>query len=397
MKTDNRAALRAGRNFLVAENCDLDELKALVNRETVLAEYPFAAGTEKNILLYDCDAIRRKADDFQSRREIMAEWSEAFATGPGVIVLKRAEADLAVIDRASEIFFAMIAQQNASGSGGGDHFAKPGANDRLWNALEKHCLKDPENFARYYGNDMLAMASEAWLGPCYQMTAQVNCVNPGGASQSPHRDYHLGFLDAGTISHFPRHVHALSPVLTLQGAIAHVDAPLDTGPTLFLPYSQTYEAGYLATGLPAFKDYFAANHVQLPLEKGDMVFFNPALFHAAGSNNSSDVKRLVNLFQVSSAFGRAMETVDRLEISKALYPVLLEARRNGFLSARQIENAIASSAEGYSFPTNLDRDPPLGGLAPKTQAALVRESLAAEIAPAQFGHLLDSQAAKKLS
>lgn len=395
MKTDNTAARRASRLYLQAADCDLDDLRALTGQQTVLSDYPHAASVEKNILLYDCDAIRRVAQDPQSRREIMAEWCEAFATGPGVIVLKRAEADLAAIDRASEIFFAMIAQQNAGGTGGGDHFAKPGANDRIWNSLEKHCLEDPENFVRYYGNDMLAMASQAWLGPCYQMTAQVNCVNPGGASQSPHRDYHLGFLAAGEISSYPRHVHALSPVLTLQGAIAHVDAPLETGPTLFLPFSQAYAAGYLATGLQAFKDHFVQNHVQLPLEKGDMVFFNPALFHAAGANRSKDVKRLVNLFQVSSAFGRAMETVDRLAMSKALYPALLAASRDGSLSPRQSENAIAASAEGYSFPTSLDRDPPLGGLAPKTQAALVRDALAAGTAPAGLNGLLDAQAARK--
>ena len=31
-----------------------------------------------------------------------------------------------------------------------------------------------------------------------------------------------------------------------------------------------------------------------PLNKGDMVFFNPALFHAAGSNVSADVRRLLD-------------------------------------------------------------------------------------------------------
>jgi len=42
-----------------------------------------------------------------------------------------------VVDRTTTAFEAMIAIQRASGATSGDHFAKPGANDRVWNALEK--------------------------------------------------------------------------------------------------------------------------------------------------------------------------------------------------------------------------------------------------------------------
>jgi len=42
---------------------------------------------------------------------------------------------------------------------------------------------------------------------------------------------------------------------------------------------------------------------------------------------------------------------------------------------REIDNVIAASAEGYAFPTNLDRDQPIGGLAPPTQADLVTKAL----------------------
>jgi ectoine hydroxylase-related dioxygenase (phytanoyl-CoA dioxygenase family) len=195
------------------------------------------------------------------------------------------------------------------------------------------------------------------------------------------------------MAHYPRHVHALSPVLTLQGAIAHGDAPLAAGPTLFLPYSQRYEPGYLAAGLPEFVEYFAARHVQLPLETGDMVFFNPALIHAAGANVTRDVRRLVNLFQVSSAFGRAMESIDRVAMCRALYPVL----RRSTMTASGIGNAIAACADGYSFPTDLDRDPPLGGLAPKTQAALMREALAGDWDDERFFAALERQAAARLT
>ncbi len=95
-----------------------------------------------------------------------------------------------------------------------------------------------------------------------------------------------------------------------------------------------------------------------PLQTGDAAFFNPALFHAAGHNRSSNVRRIANLLQISSAYGRAMETVDRVGMVKALYPTLLAATA---MSASERANVIAASAEGYAFPTNLDRDPPIGG------------------------------------
>ena len=60
-------------------------------------------------------------------------------------------------------------------------------------------------------------------------------------------------------------------------------------------------------------------------------------------------------------------------------------------------NAIASTAEGYSFPTNLDRDPPIGGMAPETQQALFHRALDAGWTPDAFNKALGEQAAKKLT
>ncbi|MGH6805939.1 MAG: phytanoyl-CoA dioxygenase family protein [Ensifer adhaerens] len=397
MKTDNNMRQRFDRVWLSEDACDIEAFRAEVECQTNLADYPHALACEKNVLIYDSASLVSACATSEGRRAALAEICEALATGPGVAVFKRAYADTAVIDAASGIFDAIIEEQHRTNSGGGDHFAKPGANDRIWNSLEKHCLKSPENFAAYYANAIIALVSEAWLGPNYQMTAQVNRVNPGGASQSAHRDYHLGFQTSDIIEQYPAHVHRLSPVLTLQGAVAHCDMPLESGPTLFLPYSQTYVPGYLALKRPEFRAYFDEHHVQLPLEKGDVVFFNPALFHAAGSNRSVDIKRVANLLQVSSAFGRAMETVDRVKMSAALYPALAALSASGALSAGEAANAIASCAEGYSFPTNLDRDPPLGGLAPKTQAQLMHEALAGKWSEADFRNALDEQAQRKLS
>jgi len=395
MKTDNQQKLRADRVWLSEDSCDLEDFRRLSEKTTVLADYPTASAVEKNVLIYDSRKVTAAAATPEGRRAVLAEICEAFGDGPGVAVFKHAYEHTAIIDRASVVFDQIIEEQHRTSTGGGDHFAKPGANDRIWNSLEKHCLADPANFAEYYGNAIVALASQAWLGPSYQMTAQVNRVNPGGAAQSAHRDYHLGFQSSAVIEQFPVHVHRLSPVLTLQGAVAHCDMPLESGPTLFLPHSQTYVPGYLALKRQEFRDYFEANHIQLPLEKGDVVFFNPALFHAAGTNRSADIKRVANLLQVSSAFGRAMETVNREKMSATLFPALKTLQNR--LSPDEIANAVAACAEGYSFPTNLDRDPPLGGLAPKTQAQLMHDALKEGWSDEAFAAALAEQAQKKLS
>jgi ectoine hydroxylase-related dioxygenase (phytanoyl-CoA dioxygenase family) len=397
MKDDNARRLRANRVWLTADSCDLDAFRQIVERSVNRADYPFASDVVSNVLIYDGLETRAAGASPESRKELMAEWVEALTDGPGIIVIRGAFADLTTIDKANPHFWAIIDEERLSNVGGGDHFAKPGANDRIWNALEKLCLRDPEVFAAYYGNAVIALASEAWLGPSYQITSQLNVVNPGGAAQIAHRDYHLGFQSAETIERFPVHVQRLSPVLTLQGAIAHCDMPLETGPTLYLPFSQSYLPGYMATARPEFRDYFDKHHVQLALAKGDAVFFNPALFHAAGTNRSKDVRRIANLLQVSSAFGRAMESVDRLKMSLKLYPALKELLADNAIRADEANNAIAASAEGYSFPTNLDRDPPKGGMAPETQQDLMRQALKENWPPEVFVDEAQAQAWRKLT
>ena len=397
MKDDNLRRLRANRVFLTEEGCDLDAFRAIVERETRRGDYPFAGDVVSNVLVYEGDDVRAAARSPETRRELMAEWLEAMTDGPGVIAIRMAFADPAPIEAANGRFWAMIEEQNKTGAARGDHFAKPGANDRVWNALEKLCLADPATFAAYYGNEVIALASEAWLGPHYQVTSQLNVVNPGGEAQVPHRDYHMGFQTAREIQRFPVHAHCLSPMLTLQGAVVHCDMPLESGPTLYLPYSQAYLPGYIASLRDDFRLYFAEHRVQLPLKMGDAVFFNPALLHAAGSNRSKDIKRIANLLQVSSAFGRAMESVDRLKMSLALYPTLQKLLADMAIAPAAADRAIAACAEGYAFPTNLDRDPAIGGLAPQSQAALMRQALTADWTPEAFAKAAEGQAWRKLT
>ena len=381
----------AARARLTPADVRLDDFVALVEQTTDLAAYPHADRVEQGVLVYDSERLRAASATDAGRDDVSAELVGALTGGPGVVVFEGAFPDLAVVDRVTAVFDEIIATEEAAGGEHGDHFAAPGANSRVWNALEKLAVRAPEAFVDYYANDVLALASRAWLGPGYQVTSQVNVVRPGGRAQEPHRDYHLGFLEDDVIAEYPTHVHALSPVLTLQGAVAHSDMPLESGPTLYLPFSHQYLPGYLAWRREDFRHYFAEHHVQLPLRKGDAGFFNPALFHGAGSNVSSDIQRMANLLQVSSGFGRAMEQVDRARVVNAVYPALRASR----LGPDLVSNAVAASAEGYPFPTNLDLDQPVDGLTPISQAALVHRALVEGWEPAALTAAIADYAARR--
>jgi ectoine hydroxylase-related dioxygenase (phytanoyl-CoA dioxygenase family) len=361
----------------------LAELKSLVEVKTQLSDYKFASAVEQNALVYDCEKLAPVIASRDGRREVMAELGRALLSGPGILAFKKMYTDTSIIDRVSKTFWQIIDEQHARGEAKGDHYAKPGSNDRVWNVQEKLALRDPEAFVDYYRNDFLALIATAWLGPGYQVTTQVNVVNPGGDAQQPHRDYHLGFMTDEQAIDFPVHVHGVSPLITLQGAVAHTDMPRETGPTMYLPHSQKMVSGYVAWRNEAVKKYFAENYSQLPLQKGDGAFFNPALLHAAGTNQTKDVKRMANLTQIGSAFGRTLESVDREQMSNAIYPVL-RARKAAGWSDHELKTVIAACAEGYAFPTNLDRDPPLRGLAPQSQADFVWQALASDQTPEQL-------------
>lgn len=377
------------------EDCNIDDFTAIVSATTSLEDYPYADAVEQNVLIYG-PRLHSHLDSPSDRAAVQAELARALTEGPGIVVFKGAFPDTSVVDRATDAFNRLIDAQKAAGVSGGDHFAKPGANDRVWGALDKLALAEPGVFAEYYGSDVLALVCEAWLGPHYQVTSQVNVVNPGGVAQRAHRDYHLGFMSADLASAYPAHAHLLTPALTLQGAVAHCDMPLESGPTLYLPHSHKYGPGYVAFHREDFTEYFQGHYAQLPLEKGDAAFFNPALFHGAGNNVSAGIKRMANLLQVSSAFGRAMETVDRTSMCKALYPVLLELKEAG-TPAPTLRNIIAASAEGYAFPTNLDRDQPIGGLAPRSQADVVAEHLGRNATPTELNDALDAHGTRRMT
>jgi ectoine hydroxylase-related dioxygenase (phytanoyl-CoA dioxygenase family) len=378
-----------------SRECNLEDFKKTVDQKLDIGSVPNAAEINKNIPIYNIEDLQNALQSDELKLELMAEWAWILRESSGAIVLRNAYKDTTVIDEATKLYEDIIADEKLKSGGGADHFAAAGANDRIWNSLQKLCESSPDVFLRYFANEAIQAACEAWLGPNYQMTAQVNLVHPGGDAQQAHRDYHLGFQTAEVSSLYPSHVHELSPALTLQGAIAHCDMPIESGPTKLLPFSQAYLPGYAAWRREDFREVFERQYVQLPLSKGDALFFSPAIFHAAGSNVSSNIHRMANLLQVSSAFGRAMETIDRAKMCALTYQTAVTRFNDKTLSISEIKAAVAATAEGYSFPTNLDNDPPKGGLAPETQQALFVRALESGMDKIEFEKQLKLMENKK--
>ncbi|EAW13843.1 phytanoyl-CoA dioxygenase family protein [Aspergillus clavatus NRRL 1] len=370
---------------------DLEEFKRICSQTTDQGRYPLASTIEKNIPLYD--AATFDPLDTALTPRLQDEWHHALSCGPGIIVLKNMyhrPRYTQTLTATTATFQHIIAHERTL-STKGDHFATGGRNDRIWNSFSKHALHDPSSFIDYYANPWLRLAAEAWLGPAYRVTAQVNVVKPGGAAQDPHRDYHLGFQGGEACARFPRTLHVASQYLTLQGAVAHSTMPASSGPTRFLPFSQTFAPGYLAWRGEPFRDFFRDSYVTLPLGEGDGVFFNPAVFHAAGANEMSAsasacadadsedgegaFHRKANLLQISCAFGKAMESVDTVPIVERCWGQML-ARYQGTGLDAEMEALVMAVAEGYPFPTNLDRRPPApSGMAPESEQEIVLRGL----------------------
>ncbi|KAG9643609.1 PhyH-domain-containing protein, partial [Aureobasidium melanogenum] len=291
----------------------VSSLADVCNRSVSKKDYQLAYDVQKNIPIYD---LAKHDLDKTAANILQDEWYEILANGPGVFVVQNMYQDQSVLDATNAAFRQIIEREKSNAKG--DHFGH-GKNERIWNSFSKHGLQDPKSFVQYYSNPWLARVCEAWLGQQYRVTAQTNIVKPGGAAQVSHRDYHLGFQTAEGCSRFPKGMQYASQFLTLQGAVAQSDMPLESGPTRFLPFSQKLDSGYMAYRQPEFDQYFNEHWVSLPLKKGDGVFFNPALHHAAG-NNTSDVDRSANLLQISSAFGKPMEQIDAIPLVKTCWP-----------------------------------------------------------------------------
>jgi hypothetical protein len=103
---------------------------------------------------------------------------------------------------------------------------------------------------------------------------------------------------------------------------------------------------------------------------------------------------MANLLQVSSALARPMEAVDRAAMSAAVSPALQGMIDDG-ASPTAIANVIAACAEGYPFPTNLDLDQPIDGLAPRTQADILGRAVSEQWSRQQLETELGTWSARR--
>lgn len=373
VKTANGTASRTrSSRYRADEKQSLEAFKAITTRKTSPSSYPTAISIDGNVPTYDAAHFDLGDEDFV--KAITDELYNVLSDGPGVYVLKNFFQDDALLDQVNKVYNTIIEREAING-GGGDHFAAKGSNSRIWNSFSKHALEDPDSFYKYFSNPLFKVACESWLGPAYRMTTQVNIVRPGGKPQSSHRDFHLGFQTNEACAKWPKSMHHASALLTLQGAVAHSDMPLNSGPTRVLPYSQTFEPGFMAYRDPEFNAYFLESWVSVALKKGDAVFFSPALFHAAGENTTTDVHRSNNLIQVSSAFGKPMEAIEPLAlVDKTWERLQAEYKAHGL--SEEVETFVCAVGEGYPFPTNLDRRPPgPSGMAPESEQEMMRRGL----------------------
>lgn len=339
---------------------DVNEFKELCSRTSTKAEYPLASSIVKKVPIYELGMF--DPNNSNDRKALQREWNNALLAGPGVIVLKQMFAPdqyQDVLAAVNDAFHRIHERESRELGNGGDHFDTAGKNKRIWNSFQKHAMEDPDSFIEYYANPWLEVVSESWLGPGYRITAQVNAVTPGGKAQRCHADYHLGMQEIEDCKEFPRSLQSASKHLTLQGAVAHSDMPIESGPTRFLPFSQQYEGGFLAWRHKDFVGFFDDNYISLPLQLGDGVFFNPGIFHAAGANETDPAKgfqRTANLLQIHCSFSKAMESVDTTSIVSSCWDAL--SARSKSQSDSEIGAVVHAIGEAYPFPTNLDKRPP---------------------------------------
>jgi hypothetical protein len=104
------AATRPTPGWFTVEDCRVEDFRAIVETTTDLADYPYADELRENVLVYGL-RLRDHIATPEGRREVQAELARALADGPGVLVFAGAFPDPGVVDRATAVFEATIAEQ----------------------------------------------------------------------------------------------------------------------------------------------------------------------------------------------------------------------------------------------------------------------------------------------
>ena len=89
--------------WFTAEDCRLEDFRAVVETTTDLADYPHADEVRENVLVYG-PRLRASVATPEGRRDVQAELARALADGPGIVVFAGAFPDAGVVDRATAVF-----------------------------------------------------------------------------------------------------------------------------------------------------------------------------------------------------------------------------------------------------------------------------------------------------
>jgi hypothetical protein len=153
----------ADTGWYIADDGDLEEFRRLVEQTTDPADYPHADAVEQGVLVYGERACATADGAAPAQRRAL----QAEIARPGGRSRRRGRPRRLPRPRRRGPGHRRVGRPARGGAQrrrpGGRPFAAPGADDRLWGALDKLALRDP-------------------------------LVRPGGRAQVAHRDYHLGFM-----------------------------------------------------------------------------------------------------------------------------------------------------------------------------------------------------------
>src|SRR5688572_12091895 len=118
------AATRSTPGWYTAEDCRLEDFRAVVETTTDLADYPSADEVRENVLVYG-SRLRDSIATPGGRRDVQAELARVLTDGPGIVVFAGAFPDTGVVDRATAVFEAVITEQKAAGVAAGTTAPSP--------------------------------------------------------------------------------------------------------------------------------------------------------------------------------------------------------------------------------------------------------------------------------
>ena len=298
---------------------------------------------------------------------MQAELVRALTDGPGIVVFKQRLRRPGRGRPRDGGVPGSIDAEKAAGAAGGRPLRQARRQRPGLGCAGQAGRRRPEVFADYYANDVLALVSEAWLGPDYQVTSQVNVVNPGGQAQVAHRDYHLGFMDARSRGPLPGPgppaLARRSPCRARSRTATCPSRPArrSTCPTR----SSTSPATSPSTSRSS-RSTSRSTTSSCRWRRATPRSSTPPCSTAPARTVSTDVtpdgQPAAGVLRVRPRHG------DRRPGRDVPGRVPGAAGEEGGRRVRQATWTTSSppSAEGYAFPTNLDRDQPIDGLAPQT-------------------------------